>query len=59
MTDPYQRRYTVRGIDEDGDVQAFHTDDLGAAESVLEQMQEDLRDVEMIDVLPGVANDDG
>jgi len=47
--DRYSRRFTIRGIDQDGDVQAFHTDDELAAESVLEQMQEDLSQVEMTD----------
>ena len=53
MVDRFARRFTVRGIDADGDVQAFHTDDPASAESVHQQMSDDLDDVELIDEGPG------
>jgi hypothetical protein len=48
-TDRYARRFTVHGIDEDGDVQAFHTDSPAHAASVYKQMKADLEEVELID----------
>ena len=44
-----QRRYRVTGIDEDGDVQAFETDDRERADDVHEQMLEDLNAVALED----------
>jgi hypothetical protein len=46
---PHTRRYIVSGIDQDGDVQAFASDDHDAAVEVREQMEDDLIDVQMID----------
>lgn len=40
----HKRRYMVSGIDEDGDVQAFATDDRQSAE-VRDHMERDLTDV--------------
>jgi hypothetical protein len=47
--DRYYRRFIVRGIDRDGDIQAFYTDSAEAAESVRRQMEEDLADVDVLD----------
>lgn len=55
MTDRYSRRFSVLGIDEDGDVQAFRTDDLQAAESMRKEMEEDPTHVELIDHKGGLC----
>jgi hypothetical protein len=49
MIDLYARRYTVRGIDDNGDVKAFHTDCAEAAESVRQQLDGELAHVEVRD----------
>lgn len=54
---PHHRRYLVAAIDEDGDVQAFGSDDLIAAQQVLAQMQAELTDARMIDAGAEPSND--
>ena len=49
MADRYYRRFVVKGVDRDGDVQAFHTNSAEAAESVRRQMEDDLSDVDVLD----------
>lgn len=44
------RKYEVRGIDELEDVHAFRTDHRDRAEEMLELMQEDLKDVELVEL---------
>lgn len=56
---PHKRRYIVSGVDEDGDVQAFASDDRTAADQVREQMEDDLTDVQMIDTDSQGDGDDG
>jgi hypothetical protein len=46
---PHRHRYLVSGIDQDGDVQAFASDDFVAAGSVREQMEDEMQEVKMID----------
>lgn len=48
-----QRRYRVSGVDEDGDVQAFETDDRDRADDVHKQMIEDLDAVTLEDRASG------
>jgi hypothetical protein len=56
---PHTRRYIVAGIDSDGDVQAFASDDRTAADEVREQMEDDLTDVQLIDTESNEAANDG
>jgi 6-phosphogluconolactonase (cycloisomerase 2 family) len=56
---PHKRLYTVSGIDDDGDVQAFATDDRKAAADVCEQMEQDLSDVRFYDAGAAKAGNDG
>ena len=42
-----KRKYEISGEDEEGDVWTFSTDDRERAEAILEDMQKDLRNVEM------------
>lgn len=44
------KRYTVTGTDENGDIQAFGSDDRTRADAVLAQMSEDLEDVALVDI---------
>jgi hypothetical protein len=57
--EPHKRRYIVSGIDVDGDVQAFATDDRKAATDVCEQMEQDLSDVRFHDAGAAKADNDG
>ena len=43
------RRYTVSGIDDQGDVHSYHTDRADFAEAMEAQMAEELNEVELID----------
>jgi len=45
------RKYEVRGVDEMDDVHAFRTDNREHEEEMLELMQEDLKDVELVELL--------
>jgi hypothetical protein len=47
-----QRRYRVSGLDEDGDVHAFETNDLDRAEKMQKLMAEDLHHVELLTADP-------
>lgn len=47
MAQSRKRKYSVSGINEEGDVWTFSTDDKERAEVIQEDMIEDLEDVEL------------
>jgi hypothetical protein len=51
-----QRRYCVSGLDEDGDVHAFETNDLDRAEKMQKLMAEDLHHVELLTADPRASS---
>ena len=46
MVDQRKKRFRVSGVDENGDIHAFETDDRERAKAYQEGMMEDLSDVE-------------
>ena len=46
-----QRKYEVSGVDEDGDIHLFRTDNRDHAEEVADMMREDLAEVELTEQL--------
>lgn len=47
MAQSRKRKYQVSGINEEGDVRAFSTNDKGRADVIKEEMDEDLEDVQL------------